>query len=263
MSDKKLVQDFCYQRERENLFVIGSFNRYKNTFEENDFWGYFLENELVGLATYFRLHKNFVINALDLNVIEELVDEGIKNEITIEGVVAFRKQTEPVMNRLKNIYNIIPKKISQQTVYTLEKQNFQDFSKGEESLAKKNDIDEIAYLHLGKNRETLTDEDRKRVSIQTEFILKKQGVIVSKANIHGVSKHYFQIGGVVTRESAQGKGYAKQVVSFLCKHYFSQGIQYGLLFTGDDNIAAQKVYASIGFKPVDEFLIVEYIQNRF
>ncbi len=87
--------------------------------------------------------------------------------------------------------------------------------------------------------------------------------IVAKANIHGSSRNYFQIGGVGTLAAYRNRGYAKQVMSALCRHYFSSGLPFGLLFTGKDNGAAQKVYRDLGFKEVDEFIIAEYEEKPY
>ncbi|QQR83481.1 GNAT family N-acetyltransferase [Candidatus Peregrinibacteria bacterium] len=83
-------------------------------------------------------------------------------------------------------------------------------------------------------------------------------MIVSRANPHGVSNHYFQIGGVGTLKEHRDKGYAKQVVSALCRHYFDQDVPFALLFTAEHNAAAQSVYGSLGFKPDGEFVIARY-----
>jgi len=79
-----------------------------------------------------------------------------------------------------------------------------------------------------------------------------------KTNIHGISKQYFQIGGVFTDEDYRQKGYAKQVISALCRYYFNKGIKTALLFTDKTNYPAQKLYKNIGFKPADHFIIAEY-----
>lgn len=61
--DQPAILDFAYQREKENLFVIGSFEFRPNPFEINDYLGYFINNELVGLGTYFGLWSDIQINA--------------------------------------------------------------------------------------------------------------------------------------------------------------------------------------------------------
>lgn len=256
--DKKEVLDFAYKNEKENLFVIGSFKNYKKPFTANDYYGYFQDNKLTGLAVLFKRFGNFVIHAENKKIIEELVDYGRSKKLKIEVIAAFKKYAEIMMNRLKKTHSIKPKNVSRQTVYVLTKKDFTDFSKGTEEIATQKDIDEIACFNTGKKANKITDADRKKIFPYQEFILRIDGKIVSKANIHGVSKKYFQIGGIGTLKSHQKKGYAKRAVSSLCKHYFRKGIKYGLLFADNDNIFAKKVYNSIGFKPDDEFMIIEY-----
>ncbi len=256
-ADRQKVLDFCYLRERENLFVIGTFERFKDPFVENDFWGYFEGEELIGLATYFRIHRDLVVNSLDKIVVQKLVDQAVKEQGKIECIAAFKKYAETEIETLKT-HGIFPKKANQETVFILDQSDFHDFSKGEEENGKKSDIDELACLNEDIKKEEITENDRKKITPETEFILRKDGHIVSKANIHGTSKSYFQIGGVNTRKEYRRKGYAAQVVSFLCKHYFDQGLKHGLLFTANDNFGAQELYKKIGFKPVDDFIIAEY-----
>jgi len=248
--------DFCYKREKENLFVIGSFKFYKNPFKENIYWGYFTGTKMTGLAVYFGRFGNFVINASEKKVIDELLDEGIKANIKITAVAAFEKYAKSMLVRLKKKYKIVPKKFSNEYVLVLNKKDFKDFSEGGEKQASSKDIDELARLNGGIN--FVNDEERKRIFPKNEFIIRMDGKIVSKANLNGVSKNYFQIGGVVTQEKYRRKGYARRVVSNLCKYNFKKGIKFGLLFTGKDNIAAQNLYKNIGFKIIDKFILTEF-----
>ncbi len=186
------------------------------------------------------------------------MDYAIKDKIKIECIANFKKYADVAMGRLKTIHKIKPKKISNETVYVLKKVDFNDFSEGDESIATKKDTDEIVWFNTGKKGKQISDEEREKIIYHQEFILRKDDRIASKANIHGISKKYFQIGGVGTRETHRRKGYAKKVVSSLCKHFFNKGIKYAILFTANDNLPAIKVYKSIGFKPIDEFVIAEY-----
>ena len=221
--DKKQILDFCYKREKENLFVIGSFKFYKNPFKENLYWGYFENKKMIGFAVYFGRFGNFVINALDKKVINELVDEVVEEKVKIKTIAVFEKYATTMILRLKNKYKIIPKKYSDEFVLVLNKKDFKDFTVGGEKQASSKDIDELARLNGGIN--FVNDEERKRVFPKNEFIIRMDGKIVSKANLHGVSKHYFQIGGVVTIEKYRRKGYARRVVSSLCKYHFKKGIK--------------------------------------
>lgn len=253
--DKNQVLNFAYLNEMENLFVIGSFKNYKNPFKANDFWGYFQDGIMIGLAVFFRRFGNFVINSQDKKVIYDLVDYALNQKIKIQNIAVFEKYAKVMISRLESKHKIIPIKISKETVFVLEKKNFKNFSTGDEEVATKKDVDEIVWFNTGKKA---TDKEREKIFPHQEFILRGNGKIISKANIHGISKNFFQIGGVGTKEEHRGKGYAKRVVSSLCKHYFDRGISCGLLFTANTNIPAQKVYKSIGFKEIDKFIIAEY-----
>ncbi|MGF1933717.1 MAG: GNAT family N-acetyltransferase [Nostoc sp. ChiQUE02] len=61
-----------------------------------------------------------------------------------------------------------------------------------------------------------------------------------------------QIGGVWTPPVLRGKGYAKSVVAGSLLNARSQGVKRAILFTGDNNQAAQAVYRGIGFLPTGE-----------
>lgn len=296
--DKKKIIDFCMKNERENLFVLGSFLLYKNGFKLNRYIGYFEEfcpamrgktahnmgrsglfekNRLTGLAVYFPMYKSFVINAspvatnklVDFNVFcirkttHNMGRSGlaVKQNFYIKAIPVFKKYALPMIKRLKH-HGLTPVKISRETVFILEKKFFINFSKGGESISKNSDIKELVLIDRILNHKDpsakISKEDKDKIDPKTTFILKRHGKIISKVNLHGMSKNYFQIGGVITLPAHRGKGYAKMVLSKLCEHYFNKGFKYGMLFTADTNVAARKVYKKLGFKPVDKFIIAEY-----
>jgi len=263
-ADKEIILNFCYKREKENLFVIGAFGRFVDPFEEVLFYGYFEKDRLMGLATYFRLYENFIINADNDLIIEKLVDFVFSEnpQMKIDCIAVFKKYGDVMVRRLKEKYNLAPKKMNEEYVMILDQKNFNDFSKGSESIAHENDIEDIVLLgRMLNNKDILapiTSKEKKRIKVEEEFILRINQKIISIANIHGVSKNYFQIGGVITRPNFRNKGYSKQVVSFLCQKFFDKGIKTGFLFTDKNNKPAQAVYRSLGFEIVDDFILAEY-----
>ncbi len=261
IQDKEAVLAFAYKHEHENLFIIGSFQIYKNPFEVNDFWGFFEKGKMKGLAVYFKRFGNLVINAPTKKNIEKLVDQAVKKGVEPKCIAAYKKYADPTINRLKQ-HKIIPKKISEETVFKLDQKDFNNFSKGEEQQAAESDMDEIILLGRivfeNNDNPKITKKDREKITPKREFIIKKDGKLVAKANIHGISRNYFQIGGVATLPEYRNKGYAKQVVSYLCNFHFQMGIPHALLFTDNNNKAAQSVYKKIGFNPFDQFVIADY-----
>lgn len=261
-NDEQLVLDFAYKRERENIFVIGSFRTYDNTLKENHFWGYFENNKLIGMATHFHRWKSVVCNAQDPDVIEQLTDEVVLSGLPIHHVPCFKRYTDVMICRLEQQHGIKAKKVSQEDVLILEQKNFVNFTMGGEEVANTSDKDELILfdrrIHGNALETPIEENERERINVKETVVLRTDGKIVAKANIHGYSKNYFQIGGVGTLQEYRGKGYGKRVVSQLCEQYFAKGIPYALLFTEVENIPAQKIYASLGFQPEDHFLIAEY-----
>lgn len=262
--DKEKILAFSYRRERENLFVIGSFNKYKVPFEMNHYFGYFKDGNLAAVAAFFTTWQSFTINAddADAEAMNALVEEIVKAGLTIKYIPVFERYALPMIERLKMKHKVIPKKIKNETVYLLTQDNFRDFSEGDETTGADSDAEEIIRLdRIIEDRdpcEPITENERQRFNPSTEFLVKIDGKIVSKANISGLSEHYFQIGGVGTLPQHRGHGCAKRAVSSLCRHYFNKGLKYALLFTDNNNLTAQKIYKHLGFIAADKFIIAEY-----
>lgn len=257
-SHKDAVLDFCYQHEHENLFVIGSFKNYPEPFLTNRFYGAFENGRLMGLGVLFSRFGNLVINVPNDEIIADLVDFAVADYADIRCVAGFEKYAKSTIGHLEHAYGKNPKTISQQTVFMLTETDFRNHADSTERMATEADTDAIVTFVTGKEPSTITDADRAKIFPEQEFLLWRHGQIVSRANIHGLSANYFQVGGVITAPEHRSKGYARQVVSFLCSHYFSIGKKCGLLFTANDNLPAQKVYRSIGFEPDEGFLVAEY-----
>lgn len=258
--DQQIILNFACQREIENMFVIGSFEFSDNPFEFNTYLGWFENNVLTGLGVYFGLWSDITINAESTAVVDAFVDEFVSRNWPVKYVVAFRRHALPTIDSLKQ-HDIAPRKISEQTLSLLTPDNFHDCSTGAEIQGTAEDIDGI--IRLGNIMEGLEadrevpENERARIFPEHDWLLKKDGEIIAKANIHGVSPNYAQIGGVMTHPSHQGKGYAKQTVSAICKHWFNQGKQL-TLFVNNDNTPAIRAYSRLGFQPIGEYIHAEY-----
>ncbi|QQR83480.1 hypothetical protein IPJ72_06875 [Candidatus Peregrinibacteria bacterium] len=175
---KPLVVDFAYQRERENLFVIGSFKKHDDTLCENDFWGYFEGDHLVGLATFFIRWGSFVVNAQDPLVIEALTDEAIRANRTIEYVPCFKQYADVIVRRLQTQHGISPKELTEEVVMVLNRDFFVDFSTGDESVATPDDIDAIIrFDRIIENEPVdspIQEYERKRINPDENFYAQKR-----------------------------------------------------------------------------------------
>ncbi|MFA5843085.1 MAG: GNAT family N-acetyltransferase [Candidatus Gracilibacteria bacterium] len=260
-TDRQLILNFIYPREKENLFITGVFERPEDPFATNSFYGWFEGKKLLGLAVYFGQWKNLNISAQDEKIVRALTDHLMAQKHKLDDLACFRRYAEIIIDQLEKKHDMTPKKINHETVFKLSKKDFKDFSTGTEETAKNSDRKELVLFERLMFKEgiktPITKNELNRIILHEQFLIRKNKKIISAAHISGLSKNYFQIGGVGTLEKYRNQGLAKQVVSALCKTFLAQG-KTGLLFTRNDNSPAQKVYETLGFKPVDEFIIAEY-----
>ncbi len=62
-----------------------------------------------------------------------------------------------------------------------------------------------------------------------------------------------QVGGVYTPPALRSRGYARCVVAASLLAARDEGAALGVLFTGEDNIPAQRAYIALGFRHVGAF----------
>jgi RimJ/RimL family protein N-acetyltransferase len=65
-----------------------------------------------------------------------------------------------------------------------------------------------------------------------------------------------QIGGVWTPPSQRGRGHARCVVAGSLQHARDRGVRSAILFTDEKNVAAQRSYVAVGFRPIGDYGIV-------
>ena len=259
-SDQTLILNFAYRHEEENMFITGAFEQTKNPFEQNAYYGYFDGDKMTGLAVYFGEWENFNINSQEESVVRVLTDHIVQKGHPIKDIACFRRYGDIIMDQLEKL-GIKAKEVEDKSIYKLLGEDFVDFSTGKEEQSTEKDRKDLVLqerISFGNDADApITDMETNRIIPSQEFVIRKDGKIITKAKISGLSKNYFQIGGVGTLPEYRGQGLAKQVVSALCKTYLAQG-KSGILFTSNDNESAIKVYKTLGFKPFDRYMIAHY-----
>lgn len=67
-----------------------------------------------------------------------------------------------------------------------------------------------------------------------------------------------QVGGVFTPPALRGRGYARCAVAASLDGARSRGVARAILFTGEHNVAAQRAYVALGFRPIGDYAIVVF-----
>ena len=120
----------------------------------------------------------------------------------------------------------------------------------------------VAYL-----METMGDTDspalwqRSRDSVErmierrNMWVLEENGRLQSITAFNTATKEAVQVGGVWTPPEFRSRGYARAVVAASLRDARADGVPKAILFTGDDNVAAQKAYEAIGFRHIGDYCI--------
>jgi predicted GNAT family acetyltransferase len=258
--DKQLLISYLHEKERENIFAIESLKR-EAAFDECLFLAAFRDDSIAGLATYFGRHKSLVIHAEEVTLLHGLSDAFAALEKTLDAIPDWQKYAVHVIERLKH-HGINPKKVSEETIYEVSEETFKPHAGSIAIVATQSDVDEIVRMGRildGDDPSTpISEDERAVIEPANHYVVRDEsGRIVSRAGIHGSTAHYAMVGGVVTLPDQRGKGYGKDTVSAVCKHWLTRG-KVMILFCKNDNEPAKKIYTSLGFKPSDSFLLATY-----
>ena len=100
----------------------------------------------------------------------------------------------------------------------------------------------------------IREEELQRVlSNKDRLVLEVEGEVVSTATTNGLAVEAFQILGVATFPEQRGRGYARGVCAALIRRMQERGAKRCVLFTGLENVAAQRCYEGLGFRIAGEY----------
>jgi RimJ/RimL family protein N-acetyltransferase len=82
----------------------------------------------------------------------------------------------------------------------------------------------------------------------TIWVLTHDGALVSLTGFNSVARGIVQVGGVYTPPDLRSRGYARAAVGASLAAARSQGATRSILFTSEQNIAAQRAYQALGYE---------------
>lgn len=130
------------------------------------------------------------------------------------------------------------------------------------------DVDLITQWRIAYEVETLGAEDtpevasRCRSQIQREvgtgktWLLEKDGRVISMTGFNVKMPDVVQVGGVYTPPEFRGRGYARAVVAASLLDAQADSVDLAVLFTQEDNVAAQRAYKALGFRRVGTYYLL-------
>ena len=130
------------------------------------------------------------------------------------------------------------------------------------------DLERITQWTVAYSMEALGETDspqlwqRCRATVERKleqrhtWVLEHHGHPVACSSFNSAIKEAVQIGGVWTPPELRRRGYGRSVVAASLLDAWREGVEKAILFTGEDNIAAQKAYVALGFRHIGDYRIV-------
>jgi RimJ/RimL family protein N-acetyltransferase len=102
-------------------------------------------------------------------------------------------------------------------------------------------------------RASSREEIERGLAERATWVLEVGGEPVACQQFNAMLPDVVQVGGVWTPPALRGRGYARAVVAGALLAARGEGARRGVLFTGEENIAAQRAYAALGFTRVGDW----------
>lgn len=248
-------------RETHALFLLGNL---VNGFPESHVYVARSGEEWVGVAGYYERPKSCSLWAEDRGVARALVREvagrhaGVETVLGIDpvGRYAFEAMIEMGFVSLGEPREVFMEMTIPERFGRVEH---------EEKVRGVEDRDAMAcarlqrFLVWPRDDSPIREEElRRAVSNKMRLVLEVEGEVVSTATTNGLAIEAFQILGVATFPEHRGRGYARGVCAALIRRMKEKGAKRCVLFTGPENVAAQRCYAGLGFGIVGEYWMAKF-----
>ncbi len=264
--------DFLKRHENYSLFLLGNFENYGAALSELPYSGNFklirASDEIVSVFSLTKKGSLLIQSVIGEPVFDLVLGSCLQESIPITGVVGnwdfchlfwkFLKQKALIQSETftskEILYNLDLSEIS----YPLNP-NVRVLTADDYNLWKPL---RLAYLQEEGFPNDLNDEqlleiflDKCKGRIIWGYFLMDR--LVSIADLNAKASDLGQLGGVYTDPIFRKKGYSKAVIHKLLSDIKEiHNIRKLIIFTGENNLSAQKLYQSIGVKQVGHFSLL-------
>jgi len=130
------------------------------------------------------------------------------------------------------------------------------------------DLELVTAWRVAMRIESMNEEDTPRLRESTRasverglargevWLLEDNGRPVATTAFNATLAEAVQVGGVWTPHERRSRGYARAVVAASLLDARAAGVARAVLFTGQENLSAQKAYEALGFRHVGHYRLV-------
>lgn len=90
----------------------------------------------------------------------------------------------------------------------------------------------------------------------TIWVLTRDDALVSLTGFNAVARGLVQVGGVYTPPELRSRGYARSAVAASLAKARAQGATRSILFTSEQNVAAQRTYRALGYEECGDYGLI-------
>lgn len=271
--DTKEVLEFLGRHKASSQFLIQNLS-YKGPNLGNDpYSGNFKvikNNEIIEAVFYIAKCGNIYAQAKDDQHTDLILTECLKEEISVKGFVGQWDILNPIYRSY--VYKnpkFVPNNESKEVLYQLCLNRFvvKNLKNNAIRFLESSDFENWKLLRSAYFEELNLKSELSEKQLQARFELSVSRnlwwgyfydeKLVSIAGLNSSVKDIGQVGGVYTVKSYRKKSFSKSTMLQLvadCKELHKHTTS--VLFTGENNTAARKLYESIGYEKIGYFMLV-------
>ncbi len=274
-SDEAQLEAFLLPRIESSMFLLG--NMRMGGLEDNGrylqgtYAAAFEQGQIIGVVAHY-WNDNLILQA-PLDLVGRLVETAASaSSRPVYGLLGTKAQVETAAKHL-NFPKTTVKLDDSEKLYSLQLKNLIAPSKlatgqWRGRRVQIRDLELITHWRLGYAVETMGETDspelrerlreniKKYQKLNRIWILEDEGQPVAMSAFNATSKEAVQVGGVWTPPEFRSKGYGRSVVATSLSDARDDGVETAVLFTGEDNIPAQKAYEALGFRHIGDYRIL-------
>lgn len=264
--------DFLKERENYTLFLLGNFENYGATLTDAPYSGNFKlirsQGQVVGVFCLTRKGSLIIETILQEPIFDIVIDACRQESMPLKGVVGNWNFCGQFWEYLK-AKRIIQRELftSKEILYSIDlhKQDF--LPQANVRFLTETDYIQWKPLRIDYLVESGIPNDLTDVQLLEQFLDKAkkkmtwglflENTLVSIADLNAKALDLGQVGGVYTIPSVRQRGYSKSVMKQLLQDAREfHKIRKLIIFTGDKNSSAQKLYNSLGVSQIGYYALL-------
>lgn len=264
---------FLNQYEETSQFLINNMKAYGPVLTEHHNSGNFKvvvkDQSIIGVFCLTR-RGNLLIQSSEVLPAKLIIEDCETEEHSVRGFIGDWASVEPIYDLYKKQNsNYQPTYFSKEFLYRLElnsddkslihdpRVRFLQESDFEQWVVQSEAYNEELNIPSDLTRDQMRIDFRQKVKERVWWGMFVDGKLLSRSALNSNGDGIGQVGGVFTPKDLRKSGYAKATMLHMLRDCIEvHGHKKSILFTGETDIPAQRLYESIGYERIGDFALI-------